>query len=84
MLHEMVITYPDDVLLSMKVEKDEFESEARLLLAISLYEQGRISTGMAAKIAGIERVQFMFELARFGLSPIGVTAEELLSDAANA
>jgi predicted HTH domain antitoxin len=55
-----------------------------LLLAIKLYEMGRISTGMAARLAGIGRIAFMFELGSFGLSPIGVEPDELAQDMANA
>lgn len=78
------IQYPEELLLSLKKTPVEFEEEARLLLAIKLYEMGRISTGMAAKLAGMERVAFFFELSRFGLSPLGTTAEEIAQDWANA
>jgi predicted HTH domain antitoxin len=78
------ITYPEELLVSLKQTPHEFESEARLLLAVKLYEMGRISTGMAANLAGMGRVAFMFELDRFGLSPIGIDVEELESDLRNA
>ncbi|MGQ9767275.1 MAG: UPF0175 family protein [Anaerolineae bacterium] len=78
------IPYPRDLLLSLKEDEGNFEAEARLLLAVKLYELGRVSTGMAARLAGMSRVSFMFELARFGLSPIGVDADELEQDMANA
>lgn len=80
----LTIPYPEDLLLSLKKSPEEFEAEARLLLAIKLYELNRISTGMAAQLTGISRVAFMFELNRFGLSPIGVEPEELAEDMANA
>jgi predicted HTH domain antitoxin len=82
--HVLTIPYPDDLLLSLKQEPQEFEAEARLLLAVKLYEMGRVSTGVAAQLAGIGRVAFMFELARFGLSPMGQSPEELAEDFANA
>lgn len=63
-----------------KESPEEFEAEARLLLAVKLYELGRVSTGRAAELAGISRVEFMFALDRFGLSPIGVAPDELESD----
>ena len=66
----LTISYSNDLLLSMKRSPEEFEDEARLLLAIKLYELGRISTGVASELAGMSRVAFMFELARFGLSPM--------------
>jgi predicted HTH domain antitoxin len=82
--HVLTIPYEDDLLLSLKKNPQEFESEARLLLAVKLYELGRISTGRAAQLAGMGRVEFMFELARFGLSPMGQEPEELAEDLANA
>ena len=80
----LTIPYSDDLLLSMKRSPQEFEAEARLLLAVKLYEMGRISTGAAAKLAGKGRVAFMFELSRFGLSPVGQDPSELAEDLANA
>ena len=82
--HELTIPYPDDLLLSLKVSSESFESEAKLLLAIKLYEMGRVTTGTAAQIAGMDRVAFIFNLDRFGLSPIGVTGDELEGDLVNA
>jgi predicted HTH domain antitoxin len=80
----LTIPYSDDLLLSMKRSPQEFESEARLLLAVKLYEMDRITTGAAATLAGISRVAFMFELSRFGLSPMGQDPSELAEDLANA
>jgi len=83
-MNVLTIPYSDDLLLSMKRSPQEFESEARLLLAVKLYEMDRISTGAAAELAGMSRVAFMFELSRFGLSPIGQGPGELAEDLANA
>ena len=82
--HQLTIPYSDDLLLSLKTSPERFESEARLLLAVKLYELGRVTTGRAARLAGMDRVSFMFELRHFGLSPIGVEPDELAEDAANA
>jgi predicted HTH domain antitoxin len=68
----------------LKESKDEFEVEARLLLAVKLFEMGRVSTGMAARVAGMDRVSFLFALSRFGVSPIGQSPSELDQDVANA
>ena len=78
------IPYPENLLLSIKKSPEEFEAEAQLLLAVKLYEMGQVTTGTAASLAGIGRVAFMFELGRFGLSPMGQTPEELAEDFANA
>ena len=82
--HVLTIWYSDDLLLSLKTNPERFQAEARLLLALKLYELGRVSTGTAARLAGMQRVEFMFALGRYGLSPIGVDPDELEQDAAHA
>ncbi len=81
---ELTIPYPADLLLSLKESPAEFEAQAKLLLAVKLYELGKVSTGIAAELAGMSRVEFFFALGRFGLSPIGVEPNELAHDLANA
>ena len=80
----LTIPYSDDLLLALEESPEEFEAEARLLLAVKLYELGRLSTGRAATLAGMERVGFIFALRRFGVSPIGTEPDELEQDLENA
>lgn len=82
--HALNIPYSDDLLRTLDESPEEFESEARLLLAVKLFEMGRLTTGKAAELAGFARVDFLFHLHRFGLSPFGVDPEELEQDLANA
>ena len=76
-MNTLKIDYPSEILWALGQNPDEFEAEARQLLAVSLYESGKLSTGLAAQLAGLPRVQFMFLLSKYGLSPIGETADEL-------
>jgi predicted HTH domain antitoxin len=81
---ELTISYPEDLLLSLKETPEQFQAEARLLLAAKLYEMGKITTGRAAQMAGMSRVELIFALGRLGLSPIGVEPDELEQDLAHA
>jgi predicted HTH domain antitoxin len=78
------IEYPSEVLWALQKEPEEFEREARLLLALKLYEGGKLSTGLAARIAGISRISFIFLLGQYGLSPFGESPDELKEDFENA
>lgn len=83
-MHKLIIEYPPEVLWALQQEPDEFATEARLLLALKLYETGKLSTGLAAQMAGVPRVTFFFLLGQHGLSPFGETPEELEEDFAHA
>ena len=80
----LTIEYPSEVLWALQQEPQEFEADARLLLAVKLYETGRLSTGLAARLAGVPRSAFIFLLGRYGLSPFGQSPDELEDDLANA
>lgn len=83
-MHTLTIEYPSEVLWAMQQDPAEFEAEARLLLAMKLYETGKLTTGLAAQVARVPRVTFLFLLGQYGLSPFGETPDELESDLINA
>jgi len=83
-VNTLTIEYPPEVLWALQQEPAEFETEARLLLALKLYETGKLSTGLAAQVAGVPRITFLFLLGQYGLSPFGETANELEQDLTNA
>lgn len=80
----ITIPYPPEVLWALQQEPEEFEADARLLLALKLYETGKLTTGLAAQLAGVPRVTFLFLLGQHGLSPFGESPEELERDLENA
>ena len=68
-------------MFSLKESKEEFEEEARYLLALKLYELGKISYGKAAKIAGISRVAFLLRMGMYKVSPFQMNLEEIIAEA---
>jgi predicted HTH domain antitoxin len=44
---------------------------------VKLYELGRLSSGAAARLAGIPRVLFLNKLADYGVDTFNLTADEL-------
>ena len=80
------IQLPEDIaaMLNPKAEHIELEKETRLALALKGYETGELSTGLAARLAGMPYSEFLLLMGQHELSPVGETAEELASDFANA
>ena len=83
MTNEFIVQYPDTFPDAVNVSRREFEQEAKLAMAIKLFEMGRLSSGMAAQIAGIGRVQFLLQLDRFGIPMIDLSEEEIQQDCEN-
>jgi predicted HTH domain antitoxin len=51
----------------LKLSDNEFAREFRFLAAAKLYELGRLSSGKAARLAGLDRVAFLHELGGINL-----------------
>jgi len=75
------LPYTEDLLLSLKESKDQFERDARFLLAMKLYELEKISSGKAAKLAGLGRVHFLLKMGQYKVSPFQVSMDEILEEA---
>ena len=53
------------------------EDEAKLLLAVKLYEVGKVSLGQAAKLAGFSKRAFMEVLGRYHVPLFAYSPDEL-------
>jgi predicted HTH domain antitoxin len=60
------------------------EAEAKLYLAIKLFEIGRLSCGQAAEMAGYSKRTFMELLGRHGVAVMDYPARELQDDLGHA
>ncbi|MBU1662547.1 MAG: UPF0175 family protein [Chloroflexi bacterium] len=76
----LAIDYPNEVLWALRQEPAEFEQQACLMLALALYKTGKLSTGLAARLAGMGQVAFMLTLGQYELSPFGENPDELEED----
>ncbi|MBL8112678.1 MAG: UPF0175 family protein [Acidobacteria bacterium] len=76
MTHTLQIPYDDSVLLEVSLQQQDFEKEATFLLAAKLFELGRLSSGSAAQLCGMERVEFLFSLGRIGVSMSNLGPED--------
>lgn len=66
---QIVLDVPEKVLLAEKTDAITFAQEIRILAAVKLYELGRLSSGRAAELAGMPRVEFLLTLGRYKVFP---------------
>ena len=78
------IPCPDSVLISLKETPEQFAKQANRLLAVKLYEMGKLSSGRAAELAGISRVTFLQSLEKYDAPIFDLSREELERDYQNA
>jgi len=79
------IEYPESLANSLKLTGKEFESEIKISSLVKLFELGKVSSGTAAKVLGITRIDFLDLLAKYKVSALGqFDRDDLREDIANA
>ncbi|HWU90524.1 MAG TPA: UPF0175 family protein [Kofleriaceae bacterium] len=76
-MRQIMVEVPETVLLAEKMDEADFGRELRTLAALKLYELGRLSSGRAAELAGMSRVEFLMSLGRYKVFPLEAELREL-------
>ena len=76
----MTIELPMAGLPSVAELPDNFSDEARFLLALKLFEQGRISSGKAGRLCDTGCVEFLLAASRSGVAVVDLSAAELADE----
>ena len=74
---QVTLDIPEKVLLAEKTDEATFGRELRILAAVKLYELGRLSSGRAAELAGMPRVEFLLSLGRYKVFPFQAELNDL-------
>lgn len=75
-MKKLSIEIPDTVQIN--------EDEVKIIIAGKLYEQGKLSLGQAAELAGLSKTSFIEILGKFGFSLFSNSVEDLHHDIKNA
>ena len=81
---ELTLHVPDALPDAMHLSPAGFAVEARMAMAVKLFEQGRLSSGQAAALCDLTRTAFLLSLPQWGVAQIRYPAEELTADISNA
>jgi predicted HTH domain antitoxin len=69
------LNLPEGFEQAVHLTQDELESQVRLMAALKMFELGKLSSGKAAELAGVSRVDF-FDLCGLYHVPIIQYGEE--------
>jgi predicted HTH domain antitoxin len=85
MENQIAISYPESLAFSLKMGNQEFKHEMKIISLVKLYEMGKISSGFAARLLSISRIDFLEYLPKYNVSFFHKDLEnELESDLKNA
>jgi len=84
MQHSIQVNYPNNFLDAMQMNAAQFEKTAKIAMAVKLFELKKLSSGMAAILAGMDRVSFLLTLHDFKVPMIDLEEDEIIEDYKNA
>ena len=74
---QITIELPEEVSSALRSSPEVFVKEMRLAAAATWYEQGKISQEIAARVAGLDRTDFLLALARMGKDSFQIDLTDL-------
>lgn len=82
-MNALLLELPIDALASPGVSVESLASEAKFMLALKLFEVGRLSSGKAGELCGMGRVEFLLAAGRAGVPVVTLDGEELSAEFAS-
>jgi len=74
---KLELDIPDGVMIAEKMNPPAFGRHLRLVGAMKLYEMGHLSSGCAADLADMSRVEFLSRTGDYQVFPFAAELDEL-------
>ena len=78
----LTIDYPEGLEKAVATTRKELEAQIRLMAALKMFELGKLSSGKAAQLAGISRVEFFEMCGRYQVPIVNYTDDEIAAELA--
>ncbi len=83
-MSRLSIDIADDLLLALREHPQEMAREMRIMGAIHYFQSRRLSLGQAARLAGMQRLDFLDVLNTHGVPAFDLSADDALAEMAAA
>lgn len=75
-IEEIKMKYPSGFEHAIHLTKEEMEQHIRLMAALKMFELGKVSSGKAAQLAGMSKVEFLETCGKYHVSVFNYPPEE--------
>jgi len=79
-MSKITLEYPPSWLAAMGVDAPQFAADTKIAAAMKLFERHRLSSGQAAQLAGMARVEFLLTCRQWGVSSVDWDDEDLAAE----
>ena len=76
----LMLELPIDAMALPGVSAESLANEAKFMLALKLFEVGRLSSGKAGELCGMGRVEFLFAAGRAGVAVVAMDDDFLSAE----
>ncbi len=82
-MNALLLELPVDALALPGVSLESLAHEAKFMLALKLFEVGRLSSAKAGQLCGMGRVEFLLAASRAGVPVVALDSDELSAEFAS-
>ncbi|MFH1861300.1 MAG: UPF0175 family protein [bacterium] len=83
-MKNVVIPYPEELPGLLHISEADLAQEMRFLIAAKFYELGKLSSGKAAQVCEMSRIDFLQKLSQYDISAFNLDADQLEAEITSA